>query len=202
MNSAKRAQTFKTVIIVVLLAVCLVGAGAYGFFSNYNSGSTPQSTASTKSNYTNAKNRVGTLTQELKSSPNDTGLQQDLGDAYYDLGTTALQNAPNEAKEYYFQAVKNYQAVLKTKQDLNVLTDMATAAYYSQQYDLAEQSFQKALSINPNFAPALNNYGVFLYEYKKDTATAIRMWQTALNQDPNGPNSAQLESMIKQAQNQ
>ena len=202
MNAAKKTQTLKTVIIVVLIVACLVGAGAYGFFSNYNSGSTPQSTTSTSSDYTNAKNRVDTLTQELKSSPNDTGLQQDLGDAYYDLGTAARNNAPNETQEDYIQAVKYYQAVLKTKQDLNVLTDMATAAFYSEQFDLAEQSFQKALNINPNFTPALNNYGVFLYEVKKDNASAIRLWQTALNQDPNGPNSAQLKALIKQAQNQ
>ena len=201
MNDSKKTQKFKTVILVILLAACLIGAGAYGFFSNNNSGSTPLSSTSSNSDYTNAKIRVDTLTQKLKLSPNDIGLQQDLGDAYYDLGTAARKDAPNEAKEDYSQAVKNYQVVLKNKQDLNVITDMATAAYYSQQFDLAEQSYQKALSINPNFTPALNNYGVFLYEYKKDNASAIRMWQTALNQDPNGPNSAQLKSLIKQAQN-
>lgn len=205
MHDTNKTQKFKTIVIIVLLAACLIGAGAYGFFSNDNGsnvnvGSTPLSSSSSNNDYTNAKNRVDTITEQLKSSPNDVGLQQDLGDAYYDLGTVARNNAPNEAKEDYVQAVKNYQAVLQTKQDLNVLTDMATAAYYSQQFSLAEQSFQKALSINPNFAPALNNYGVFLYEYKKDNALAVRMWQTALSQDPNGPNSAQLKDLIKKAQ--
>lgn len=105
MNDTKKTQKLKTVIIVVLLAACLIGAGAYGFFSN-NSSSTPLSSTSSNSDYTNARNRVDTLTQQLKSSPNDIGLQQDLGDAYYDLGTAARNNAPNEAKEDYSQAVK------------------------------------------------------------------------------------------------
>lgn len=200
MQDTKKTPKFKAFIIIILLAACIIGAGTYRFF--YNNGSTPLSSASGNSNYTNAKNRVDILTQQLKSNPNDIGLQQDLGDAYYDLGTAARKYASNEAKEDYIQAVLNYQVVLKNKQDLNVLTDLATAAYYSEQFDLAEQSFQKALSINPNFVPALNNYGVFLYEYKKDNASAIRMWQTALNQDPNGPNSDQLKALIKQVQGQ
>lgn len=122
-----------------------------------------------------------------------------MGDAYYDLGTVAQKNAPNEAKEDYSQVVNNYQFALKTKQDLNVLTDMATAAFYTGQFDLAEKSYQKALSINPEFDPALNNYGIFLYQVEKNSTSAIRMWQTALTQDPNGPNSDQLKKLINQA---
>ena len=174
----------------------------HGFFLKENSSSSPHTATSSTSDYTNAKNRVNALTQEVKSNPNDLGLQKDLGDAYYDLGNAARVNAPKEVEEDYLQAVKSYQVVLKTEQNLNVLTDMATAAYYSHQFALAEQSFKKAISIDPNFTPALNNYGVFLYEYKKDDAGAIRMWQTALKQDPNGPNSAQLKSLIEEAQNQ
>ncbi|MDR3601588.1 MAG: tetratricopeptide repeat protein [Desulfosporosinus sp.] len=194
-------QKFKTFCIIALLAACIIGAGAYGFFSNQR-GSTSLSSTLSNSGYLQAKNRVGTLTQQLNSSPNDIGLQQDLGNAYYDLGTIAQQITPNEAKEDYNQAVKNYQVVLKNKPDLSVLTDMATAAYYSGQLALAEESYQKALAINPNFPPALNNYGIFLYQVKKNYSTAIRMWQAALNQDPNGPNSAQLKKLINQAKEQ
>lgn len=193
-------KKLKTIIIVVLLIACLIGAGAYGFFSN-NGGTIPPSSSSAASDnsvYTNTKNRVNALTQQLKSNPNDLGLQQDLGNAYYDLGTASQKIAPNEANEAYSEAIKFYQNVLKSKQDLNVMTDMATAAFYSGQLDLAEKTYQKALSINPNFAPALYNYGIYIYEIKKDSQSAIRMWQTVINQDPNGPLTTQIKSLISQ----
>ncbi|AFM39621.1 tetratricopeptide repeat protein [Desulfosporosinus acidiphilus SJ4] len=194
-------QKFKTIVIFILLAVCLIGAGAFGYFYNSNNaGSSSISSSSTSNNsvYLNTKNRVNTLIQQLKASPNDIGLQEDLGNSYYDLGTADQKNAPNEAKDEFTLAVKNYQNVLKSKQDINVMTDMATAAFYSGQQDLAEKSYQKVLTINPNFSPALFNYGIYLYQIKKDNSSAIRMWQTVLNQDPNSPYSEQLKTMISQ----
>lgn len=196
-NSTK-GHKLKTFTLIILLAASLIGAGAYGFFVTSNEPSS-LSSVSTNSDYTNAQNKVNTLSQQLKTNPQDIALQQDLGNAYYDLGAAAVKNDPEKAKEAYKQAVSNYQIVLENKQDLNVLTDMATVAYYSGQYDLAEKSYQKALSINPAFAPALNNYGIFLYEIKKDKTSAIRLWQTALNQDPSGPNADVLKKMINQA---
>lgn len=66
-------------------------------------------------------------------------------------------------------------------------------------YDLAEKSYQEALKLNPNFQQALFDYGIFLYQIKKDYSTAIRLWQTALDKDPNGPNAGQLKNLISQA---
>lgn len=103
------------------------------------------------------------LNQQIRTNPNDIQLQQDLGNSYYDLGTAARTEAPNEAKSDYIQATVYYQNVLKTKQDINVLTDMATAAFYSGQNDLAEKSYQEAIKQNPNFQQALFNYGVYQY---------------------------------------
>lgn len=195
----KKKQNFKALVIVVLLVAALGGAGGYQFL--YKSGGSSSLSSPSNNNETlNAKNRIETLNQQLKLNPNDVKLHQDLGDTYYDLGALIKKTAPNESNEDYRLAVENYQVVLNTKQDLNIMTDMATAAYYSEQFDLAEKSFLKVLSINPDFAPALNNYGIFLYDVKKDNISAIRMWQTVLNQDPNGPNSDQLKKLINQAQ--
>lgn len=47
--------------------------------------------------------------------------------------------------------------------------------------------------------PALFNYGIYLYQIKKDNSSAIRMWQTVLYQDPNSPYSEQIKTMISQA---
>lgn len=200
MPSNQNNQKTKAVVITILLALSLVGAGTYGYFSGTPS-SSPSSTPSSSGNndYNSLKNRVNALTQQVRSNPNEISLQQDLGNAYYDLGTAARTAAPNEAKEDFIQATKYYQNVLNTKQDINVLTDMATAAFYSGQNDLAEKSYKEALTERPDFTQALFNYGVFLSEIKKDYATAIQMWQTALNKDPNGPNADQLKQLIAKA---
>ena len=200
MPKNQTSQRIKAVIIAILLAMSLVGAGVYGYLSGTPSPSPTSSPSSSGSNdYNGMKNRVNALTQQVKSNPNDIQLQQALGDAYYDLGTFARTAAPNEAKVDFIQATKCYQTVLSTKQDINVLTDMATAAFYSGQNDLAEKSYQEALNEQPDFQQALFDYGIFLFQIKQDYATAIRMWQTALNKDPNGPNADHLKQLIIKA---
>lgn len=122
-----------------MLAICLVSAqGAEYFFSGTSSIS---SSSSSNSDYNSFKNQVNALNQQVKSNPNDISLQQDLGNAYHDLAAVAQNVAPTEAREDYMLAIKYYQNVLNTKQDINVLTDMATAAFFSGQNDLAEKSF-------------------------------------------------------------
>ena len=196
MVNKKKSQQITAIVIAVLITISIVGAGVYGYF--YGSPS-PNSSSSTNSDYSSFRNKVDTLNQKVRSNPNDIPLQQDLGNAYYDLATVVQKDAPNEAIEDYNQAIKYYQSVLNTKQDINVLTDMATAAFYSGQNDLAERSFKEALIHNPDFQQALFNYGVFLSEIKKDYDTSIRMWQTLLDKDPNGPNADQLRQLINQA---
>jgi len=195
-----KTQQIKALILIILIATTIIGAGAYGYFY----GGTSQTSSPSKSNsgntdYDSSKNQVNDLNQRLKSNPNNIPLQQDLGNAYYDLATVAKQVAPNEAKEDYLLAIKYYQNVLNTKQDINVLTDMATAAFYSGQSDLAEKSFKEALIQRPDFTQAMFNYGVFLSEIRKDYAAAIRVWQNALDKEPNGPNAARLKQLIPQA---
>jgi tetratricopeptide (TPR) repeat protein len=203
MSSVKMAQSFKAIVIIVLLILSIVGAGAYGYMkgnsSTANSSSAASSTSSANNDYTRLKTRVNELSQQVRSNPNEIQLQQDLGNAYYDLGTAAQTAAPNEAKGDFIQATKYYQTVVNTKQDINVLTDMATAAFYSGQNDLAEKSYQKAIHENPNFQQALFNYGVFLFQIKKDYATAIQLWQSALEKDPNGPNADEIKQLIAKA---
>ncbi|MDR3586244.1 MAG: hypothetical protein P4L59_13120 [Desulfosporosinus sp.] len=199
MLNNKKSQQITAIVIAILITISLVGAGVFGYFSG---GTSPNSSSSSGNNdYSSLKSRVDTLNKQVKSNPNDIPLQQNLGDAYYDLASSAQKNAPNEAQEDYNQAVKYYQNVLKTKKDINVLTDMATAAFYGGQNDLADNSFKEALAEKPDFQQALFNYGVFLSSVKQDYPTAIRMWQTALDKDPNGSNANQLKQLISQTKN-
>lgn len=205
MVNRKQNQYLKTIVLATLITGSLVGAGAYGYFSGTASPKSPTSSSASassssgNSDYVNLKNQVNVLNQKVRSNPNDSSLQQELGNAYYDLGTMARTVAPNEAREDYLQAIKYYQSVLNTKKDINVLTDMSTAAIYTGQNDVAEKGFKEALTENPDFIQALFNYGVFLSEIKKDYASAISVWQTALDKDPNGPNAERLKQIIPQA---
>ena len=199
MLNNKKTEQIKAIAITILLTMSIVGAGVYGYFHGGTSQTAPSSSNSSgNGDYNSSKNQVNVLNQKLKSNPNDIPLQQELGDAYYDLARVAQKVAPNEAKEYYMLAIKYYQNVLKTKQDINVLTDMATAAFYSRQNDLAEKSYKEALTQRPDFTQAAFNYGVFLTEIKKDYATAIQVWQNALDREPNGPNADRLKQLIPQ----
>ena len=196
MINNNKKPPIKAIVLIILLTTCLVGAGAEYFFGGTSS---IPSSSSSNSDYSSFKSQVNALNQQVKSNPNDISLQQDLGNAYYDLAAVAQTVAPTEAREDYMLAIKYYQNVLNTKQDINVLTDMATAAFFSGQNDLAEKSFKEALTQKPDFQQAMFNYGVFLSEVKKDYSTAIRVWQTALDKEPNGPNADRLRQLIPQA---
>lgn len=200
MMMKKKTQRIVGGVIAVLVTISMVGAGMFGYF--YGGSPQPQNSSSAASSpandYKNFKARVDNLNEQVKINPNDIGLQQDLGNAYYDLALAAQQIAPTEAKEDFNQAIIHYQNVLKTKKDINVLTDMATAAFYGEQSDLADKTFKEALALQPDFEQALFNYGVFLSEVKQDYPAAISIWQKALDKNPKGPNADKFQQLITQ----
>lgn len=192
-------------IIAVVIALSMVGLPVLSYFYG---GGIPQSSPSATNNYDPArefadlKNSAQALTEAAKSNPDNPDILTQLGNTYYDLGMAAFDLSPNEAKGYLEQAVTNYQAALKGKKDINITVDMATAAFYAGNNELAESSFQAALTENPNFYPALLNYGRFLFDAKKDYAGAVRIWQQALNQSPSDQDKRMLQTLIAAAQNQ
>ncbi|MHB8126311.1 MAG: tetratricopeptide repeat protein [Desulfitobacteriaceae bacterium] len=199
MMMKKKTQRIIGGVIAILVTISMVGTGMFGFF--YGGVSQPQNLSSVSSptdDYKNFKSLVDNLNQQVKTNPNDIGLQQALGNAYYNLAMTAQQIAPNEVKEDFKQAINNYQNVLKTKKDINVLTQMATAAFYGEQSDLADKTFKEALVLQPDFEQALFYYGVFLSEVKQDFPAAIGMWQKALDKSPTGPNADRFKQLIAQ----
>jgi tetratricopeptide (TPR) repeat protein len=180
----------------------MVGAGMFGYFIG---GDVPPAQTSSDSSayvdvYQSQKSQVEYLKQQVAANPDDIELKQNLGKAYFNLAISAMQTAPAEMNEDFNMAIKNYQDVLKTKKDINVLTDLAVAAFYGQQSDLAEQTFKEALTLQPDFELALIYYGLFLSEVKKDYTTAIGMWQKALDKNPTGPNADFLKQYIDQAE--
>lgn len=198
----KGKQRVLAIVIAVIAVVALLGSAVMGYmYGGLSPSSSSSSQASSNSDYQSLKQRVAALEEQAKAKPGDNSIQEDLANAYYDLGTLAQQNNPDEAQKDFEQAVKAYQNVLKSNKDINNLVDMATAAFYAGQNDLAEKSFKEALAENPNFLNALYNYGIFLSHAKNDYAGAIRLWQTALNNNPNAPQADRLKQLISETQN-
>lgn len=197
----KKTQRIFAIIIAILVSFSMIGTAAFGYI--YSNLSTPPSSSasapSSTEQFKQQKSQVQSLELQAKAKPDDLGLQQQLADAYYDLGVTAQQVAPAEAPTDFSQAIQGYQKVLKNKKDINVLVDMATAAFYAGQNDLAEKSFKEALADKPDFPNALYNYGIFLAQAKNDLNGAIQLWQEALNKNPTGPDAENLKQLIAQA---
>ncbi|HWQ72172.1 MAG TPA: hypothetical protein VN370_07615 [Desulfitobacteriaceae bacterium] len=198
----KKTQRIVGGVIAVLVTLSMVGAGMFGYFIG---GDVPPEQTSASSAYAeiyqSLKGQVESLQQQVAANPDDVALKQELGKAYFNLALSAVQIAPDEVKENFNQAIKNYQDVLQTKKDINLLTELAVAAFYSGQSDLAEQTFQEALALQPDYELALIYYGNFLLEVKQDYAAAIGLWQKALDQNPTGPNADLLKQYISEAGN-
>ncbi|MDR3602029.1 MAG: tetratricopeptide repeat protein [Desulfosporosinus sp.] len=194
------------VILVAIICIAMVVSGGSMFFSGSGLPSTNSNTSTNAPNsvadYQAQKVRIAAIAEQAKADPGNIPLQNDLGNEYYDAGVAAQSVAPTEAQGNFRQAVEAYQNVLKTNKDPNVMVDMATAAFKSGNNDLAEKSFQEALTLKPDFYNGLVNYGVFLANAKQDLAGAITQWQKAQKFAPDSSAKAQLATMISQAQSQ
>lgn len=206
MKKMKKMHRVFAGILIGVISIAMIGSyfavyfGSSGLPSNNSNTSTNQ--ANTAADYQASKARLADLAARAKGDPSNIQLQTDLGNEYYDAGLAAQSIAPTEAPENFKHAVEAYQTVLKTNQDPNVMVDMATAAFYSGNNDLAEKTFQEALTLKPGFYNALVNYGIFLSEAKQDLAGAIAEWQKAENAAPDSSEKAQIAALISQAQSQ
>ena len=153
----------------------------------------------------NYQDQINSLKQALEANPQDTQTRLTLADTYYDWGMQTLSQDMAEENlatttSILQQAVTEYQEVLKTEKNVNILVDMATAAFYTSQNELADQTFQEALQEDPNFYNGLYNYGVFLYS-QGDYGKAIEQWEKALAlENISTDDKERLERNIKLAQ--
>lgn len=204
----KKTQRILTIILAVFVTLSMVGSAAFGFlYPGFNtpppssSVSTSNSAAaSAEAQYQLRKSQVQDLEQKVKAQPGDLAVKEQLANAYYDLGLAAQQSVPAESVGDFTKAVQDYQEILKSKKDINVLVDLATAAFYAGQDDLAEKSYQEALAQQPDSFNVLYSYGFFLTQAKKDYAGALKLWQEALTKDPSNPNADQLKKLMVQVE--
>ena len=200
----KKTQRFYATILTVLISIAMIGSGFLGYFFNTGTpqAGTTNTTANSAADYQAKKAQIEAMVQQAKVDPGNVPLQTALGNAYYDAGVAAEQVAPTEMQENFKHSVEAFQIVLKTNKDPNVMVDMATAAFYSGQNDLAEKTYKEAIVLKPDSYNALGNYGIFLSQAKNDWAGALTQWQKAQPLAQNSADQARIKTLISQAQSQ
>jgi tetratricopeptide (TPR) repeat protein len=112
-----------------------------------------------------------------------------------------LQAARNSLQEgRYSEAIAAYQAVLKRHPDnVDAMTHLGLIVAIGGHADAALETFDRALTINPDYGPALLYRGQVLYETKHDTAGAIRSWERFLKVVPAGEDHERVKRLIAEA---
>lgn len=205
-NSAKHTVSYTSkrhrrivTVMAVLLSVILIAAYSFPFFVGSAVGN-QQNMASQQNSQQTLQSQIKDLKKQLEANPEDKTLQKKLADTYFNLGIVQDQEGLAEAQKSYQAAVEAYQAILaNSEQDVNVLLELAIAAYYSGDIVLAEQTYQQAIAIQPDSYDVLYNYGLFLAEVKNDYAGAIENWEKALTNLPATQSAEKLNSLISQA---
>jgi len=100
----------------------------------------------------------------------------------------------------YGEAIAAHQAILKRDpKNVDAMTHLALIVAIGGHGDTALETLDKALTLDPNYAPALLYRGQVLYESKKDTAGAIRSWEKFLALTPPGEDRDRVTRMIAEA---
>jgi len=100
----------------------------------------------------------------------------------------------------YPDAISAYQAVLKRdSQNVDAMTHLALIVAMGGHADAALETFDKALKIDPKYAPALLYKGQVLFEVKSDYAGAIKAWERFVSLTPPGEDRQRVAVLIEQA---
>ena len=99
--------------------------------------------------------------------------------------------------ERFGEAIAAYQAVLKRDpSNVDAMTHLGLIVAMGGHADSALETFTKALSIDPNYAPAYLYRGQVLLEAKKDSAGAVAAWEKYVAIMPPGEPRERVTKMI------
>jgi tetratricopeptide (TPR) repeat protein len=100
----------------------------------------------------------------------------------------------------YSEAIAAYQAVLKRDpKNVDAMTHLGFIVAIGGHADSALETFDKALAIDPDYAPALLYRGQVLYEAKKDVAGAVSSWERFVKVAPNAEDRERVKKLIAEA---
>jgi tetratricopeptide (TPR) repeat protein len=100
----------------------------------------------------------------------------------------------------YSEAIAAYQAVLKRDpKNVDAMTHLGLIVAIGGHADSALETFDKALAIDPDYAPALLYRGQVLYEAKNDVAGAVRAWERFVKVAPSAEDRERVKKLIAEA---
>ena len=103
----------------------------------------------------------------------------------------------------YSQAIAAYQAVLKRDaKNVDAMTHLGLIVAVGGHADSALETFDKAIKIDPKYAPAYLYRGQVLYEQKQDYAGAVAAWERFLALVPSGEDRDRVAELLKRARSQ
>ncbi len=183
MGKKKRRASSKndvgsTIKIAVLVTLLIIGVGALSWAIGTQStggGGAAQTQSQTPSDISSLENNVKTLTDQVKTNPKDPVLHENLGTALFNLASAYKQSNDSRMAEALAKTIQVYNETIKLEPgSKETFGDLATAYFYTGQVDKAISTVQQALKLDPTFAPALVNYGIYLGDGKGDYVNAIK----------------------------
>ncbi len=103
----------------------------------------------------------------------------------------------------YSEAIAAYQAVLKRdERNVDAMTHLGLIVAVGGHADSALETFDKALKIDPKYAPAYLYRGQVLYEQKQDYAGAVASWERFMALVPSGEDRDRVAELMKRARSQ
>ncbi len=103
----------------------------------------------------------------------------------------------------YSEAIAAYQAVLKRdERNVDAMTHLGLIVAVGGHADSALETFDKALQIDPKYAPAYLYRGQVLYEQKQDYAGAVTAWERFMALVPKGEDRDRVAELVKRARSQ
>jgi tetratricopeptide (TPR) repeat protein len=100
----------------------------------------------------------------------------------------------------YGEAIAAYQAVLKREpNNVDAMTHLGLIVAIGGHADTALETFERALAVDPAYAPALLYRGQVLYDSKKDVAGAIKSWEQFVAVTPAGEERDRVLRLIAEA---
>jgi tetratricopeptide (TPR) repeat protein len=100
----------------------------------------------------------------------------------------------------YEEAIAAYRAVLeRDARNVDALTHLGLIVAIGNHPDTALETIDRALAIDPNYAPALLYRGQILFELKRDYAGATRAWEKFLVVVPDGEEHERVRALVREA---
>ncbi len=185
-----RRKNRKLYVVISLLAIVgLILTSVAGIFAGVgdllsNSAQTRQEEGSDLQELIEgAKGSAVQLAEVLDDDPNNIFLLTELGSIYFQIGQLYFmgQEDLDAGVKYFEQAVEVYKKILKLEpENVDIRIDMAVAAYYAGDNDLARETFKEAIAQDPGHPYAHFGYGFFLYHAMEDVTGAISSWEKVL----------------------